>query len=1116
MSIARQNELLSGESWQVLYQSFISINLNATDPVSINAALRNYIQVNYPENFNDWILSSEFVAIIDLLSWLAGTLAFRTDIAARENIIDIAEARESILRLARFLSYNPTRCQPANGVLKVIQISTDDDVVDSFGTNLAGKSILWNDPNNANWLEQYTLVLNDALVTTNPFGVPLADGTVGGVTTQLYRINGLASNSNLAFSATVSGIGMDFEVCNADFIDGGTLTERSPNPLNAMQCYYLNDSNGNNSPRTGFFLLFKQGSTFKQTFNISIPVQNQILDIAAINVNQNDVWVSTVDDNGAVLVDWSKVSTVISSNNITYNNIPSAQRNIFSVVTRDNDQISIRFADGNFGNAPIGNIAVSYRVSNALEYQIKPSEIDNITIPFTYINTFGVPKTLSLTVSLFESISNASASETTEQIRQRAPQIYATQNRMVSGEDYNTFPLVSNLAMKIKAVNRIYSGQSRYIDLHDPTGTFKDLSIFAEDGIFFSDRSDTYFEIPLALNRTSNQLFVDYIQPAIDQYTTANLIRDVLLQNVLDGVITVPANLTWTPANINLFTKSGWFSLPNSVIGNLVQPGAIIQFLINGNLTWIAVIDVQAAINTQPPANTAGPVTLSHEVPAKSTVVAILPRALTILPAFVSTQINFNLDKRISFSLWYDYQTDGGTWTVQPAENDFAEEPMLDPKTGLLLVMNVNYITGLWRINARGLRFVFESLAAVRWYDNGRRSLARLTGEAGSDTIRVLRINQDLHTDARGFALGVNYDLTIDRLWTYEDGTTEPRRTTVVLADINGDGNPDHPDTYYQLLGLGSTANSITTQKIFLFWSNQLQPPFEQPLYTVRVYDTDTLRINDLLQPVGTIAFQIIASDSYVRNQTFWVMGVTGWQQDTTSFRARRGRGPNTAAAWVTETAGTLMPFSDGIAFHWRHYAPSDHRINPSSTNIIDIFVLTYAYDIAVRQWIDNGALLINQPMPPNELDLSIAFSSLETLKMFSDTIVWRPVQYKFLFGSSADPSVQAQFKVVRLSNSAVSDGEIQSKIIISIKTFFDIARWDFGETFYFTELAAFVHQQLVGLISSFVIVPLAAKASFGDNFEISCNADEVFISTAQFSDVLLITANTAINLRIA
>jgi len=65
---ARQAELFAGESWQTIYAAFTQVNFNATDPVSINNALRAYIQMNYPETFNDWIVSSEFVALLDLLS----------------------------------------------------------------------------------------------------------------------------------------------------------------------------------------------------------------------------------------------------------------------------------------------------------------------------------------------------------------------------------------------------------------------------------------------------------------------------------------------------------------------------------------------------------------------------------------------------------------------------------------------------------------------------------------------------------------------------------------------------------------------------------------------------------------------------------------------------------------------------------------------------------------------------------------------------------------------------------------------------------------------------------------------------------------------------------------
>ena len=1245
MSIsARQAELFAGEVWTTLYQAFTQINFNATDPVSINQALQAYIQINYPEDFNDWIVSSEFVALIDLLSWLAGTLAFKTDLAARENFIDTAEARESILRLARFLSYNPSRCQAATGVLKIVSVATDDDVFDSFGVDLANTTILWNDTSNPNWMEQFTTVLNNAFVQTNPFGIPLSVGTVSNVATQLYRVNGLASASSFGFTSNVSGTSMDFEVCNGNFMDGGTLFEQTPNPANAFNFYYLNDGQGNSSTRTGFFLLFKQGTTSQQLFNITVPIENQLLDIAVANINQTDVWVQGVDDSGNVTLTWTQVPSIVNSN-ITYNDIPASQRNIYSVLTRDSDQITIRFSDGLFGNAPTGNIQVTYRVSNGLSYQIKPLEIDNVTLSFAYTNAAGAQKTLALTFSLMESVSNAATAETVEQIRTRAPQVFATQNRMVSGEDYNALPLSSNLAAKIAAVNRVYSGQSRYIDLGDPTGTYQDLVLFADDGILFRDANDTYLEVPSTLNLTTDQIINDYLLPALTQYTTTNLISDVLMQNVLNGTIVAQAN-TWTTSNADLFQTTGWFGATD----NLIQPGAIIQFLINGTPTWVAVIDVQGLITTIPPTNTAGPVTLAQEVPTGSTVLAVLPSASVQISSTVLATITSNISLHLSFSLYYDYYNSGSStgpaWIVGAPQNDFGDpEPALAGTQ--LLMMNVSYISSMWRINSRGLRLVFESVNDIEWFDNGARGLAQLTGEAVQDTVRVMRINRNLN-DPAGYALPLDYNLTIDRLWLYPDGTAEPRRTTVFLADSNQDGYPDQPDLFYKLIdygfsyplngsvlsgatslrfanttgisvgqsvsGVGIVIGTLVTavtpttvtlsqgtttglnngepitigdpdeKNTYLFWSNVVNPPYDEPLDTVVVYDTDTL-LQSATPAIGTVGFQVASTVSYLDDETFWVYNgsILGWQEDTDgSYRMERGRGSNVAASWVILNAAitgtinattltvtavtsgvlaigqtiagdgiilgttitgflsgvggtgtyvvsnsqtvasttilattTATPSGDPLIFQWKHYAPSDHRIDPAQTNIVDIFVLTFAYDISVRQWIANGAILADQPTPPTELDLRLAFSSLESLKMFSDQIVWRPVQYKYLFGTGADPELQAQFKVVRVTNASVSDGEIQTQIITAMNTYFAVGNFDFGETFYYTEMAAYIHQQLAGLIGSIVLVPLASDAAFGDGFEVACRSDEVFISTAQVSDIVLITSNTAVNLRI-
>jgi hypothetical protein len=212
----------------------------------------------------------------------------------------------------------------------------------------------------------------------------------------------------------------------------------------------------------------------------------------------------------------------------------------------------------------------------------------------------------------------------------------------------------------------------------------------------------------------------------------------------------------------------------------------------------------------------------------------------------------------------------------------------------------------------------------------------------------------------------------------------------------------------------------------------------------------------------------------------------------------------------VTQPASNIP-----LAFKWKHFASSDHRIDPSRTNVNDIFVLTSEYDYLTRLWIKQGANPENLPTPPTELDLRLAFEQFEEFRMFSDQIVWRPARYKFLFGNGADDQLKGKFKVVKLPNSSLSDGEIQSQVIRTINNYFDVSLWDFGETFYYTELAGYLHQQLAGVIASVVFVPTFASSNFGDGFEVRCRSDEIFISTAQVSDVQIITSNTAANLRI-
>ena len=124
----RQRNLFAAEDFTVVYDSFKQANFKAYDYDSIRSAMVDYIRDNYPENFNDWISSSEFVALIELIAFMGHNIAFRTDLASRENFLSTAERRASVLRIADFLGYKPTRALPARGLLKISTVKTTQNV----------------------------------------------------------------------------------------------------------------------------------------------------------------------------------------------------------------------------------------------------------------------------------------------------------------------------------------------------------------------------------------------------------------------------------------------------------------------------------------------------------------------------------------------------------------------------------------------------------------------------------------------------------------------------------------------------------------------------------------------------------------------------------------------------------------------------------------------------------------------------------------------------------------------------------------------------------------------------------------------------------------------------
>ena len=83
-----------------------------------------------------------------------------------------------------------------------------------------------------------------------------------------------------------------------------------------------------------------------------------------------------------------------------------------------------------------------------------------------------------------------------------------------------------------------------------------------------------------------------------------------------------------------------------------------------------------------------------------------------------------------------------------------------------------------------------------------------------------------------------------------------------------------------------------------------------------------------------------------------------------------------------------------------------------------------------------------------------------------------------------------------------------------AINAYFDTANWDFGETFYFSELSAYLHSALTPKVSSIIIVPTDTALKFGNLYQINAEPDEIVISAATVNNVEVIPAITAAQLQ--
>jgi len=1125
-STDRQNNLLITQDWKKIYQSFRNADFQSYDFENLRRTMIQYLRTNYPEDFNDYIESSEYLALIDLVAFLGQSIAFRVDLNARENFLELAERRDSVLRLARLISYNAKRNIAGQGLLKFTTVQTTESVLDSNGRNIANQNITWNDPSNTNWNDQFTKVLNAAFPSTQQFGSPAASATIYGIPTSQYRFNGANTDVPVyAFSKTVAGRTMNFEITSTTFTGQSYIYEEAPKVGNHPACVYRNDGHGAGSTGSGFFFNFTQGSLNVGSFVINNPSNNESIDIDTLNINNNDVWLYDLDTNGLEKSLWTQVPTT-SGNNVIYNSLNKKIKNIYSVVTRASDAVSISFSDGTFGTLPLGAFRVYYRISNGLAYTINPADIKNVVISIPYTSQAGNTETLSITLGLASTVSNASPSETNASVKSNAPAVYYTQNRMITAEDYNISPLAATQQVaKIKSVNRASAGISRYFDLKDPTGKYSSTNLFADDGVLYQDIYSSSIRFSY-VTRTDIE--------AVMYNTVANILTSSDIKNFyysnFVNFLTTSLNISWYQKSADSISSTGYVGDVSAVtykVGSYTNTdlkyltvGSLIKFqapagkyfnsknnnalvtattALAGYTSYIwaevsGVVSDGTASNTGLLSTGQGPITLNKVIPSGALITKLIPKFTTTIASSVVTTITDLIFANKPFGLRYDATTQ--TWQIifesnlntvnsfSLANQGDSTNSQQDSSWVLLFTTDNEFYT----ITTRLLRYIFESDAEVRFYFDSTTPLYdTATGTIISDSIKVLSVNtQPDSTNA--FAIDQSWKIVAE--YKGLDGYIDNKKILVTFAENNNNGITNDPETFLNIVA--PTVNPLTKYIV-------------EQRYTLEDGQQDYQYISNVNNTVIIAATQASVQSaliSYKDGQYFYFV-------DTGVVKR------------LTLATATLTPTLDykvytgraGLKFQYTHSADYNSRIDPSPSNIIDVYVLTKNYDTQFRQWL-NGAN-IPEPLPPSSDELyNLLNPNLSLIKSISDEIIYHPVSYKILFGASADLDVQATFKVTKSSSSTASDNDIKSRIVTAINVFFALGNWDFGDTFYFTELSTYVMNQLTPDITNFVIVPTQGDQYFGSLFEIKCPSNSIFINGSTVDNVTIITGITSSNIK--
>ena len=490
-----------------------------------------------------------------------------------------------------------------------------------------------------------------------------------------------------------------------------------------------------------------------------------------------------------------------------------------------------------------------------------------------------------------------------------------------------------------------------------------------------------------------------------------------------------------------------------------------------------------------------GPVTLNEIVPTDAEMAQIIPTYNNTISSTIQNSMIELIKVYDEFGIGYDQAT-REWYIIADADLDLTSDFSLtyaknttSSSLDASWIMHFKATSQVYTVTYRNLEYIYESQSETNFYfDDTVKIYDTRVGRVVRDNIKVLKTNNKPDSNDP-FTIDTN--LQVYKSVVESDGYINTKRVRVSFTDRDDDGIADDPDFFETIVAPDVNANS----KLVFF-----KPVTDQYSFN----DKSPLTAGAVITDFANIDEIEANKNDYPNGQIFYATTSKLFYQISVVSNVKV---VNALSGYTYNTG------RQSLYFQYRHNAPGYKRIDPSPSNIIDLFLLPNEYNDNFRLWAADTTGKLTEPARPTSEALRLNYASLENSKSISDTLIFNSAKFKPLFGSKAENGLRATFKVVKNPNVNVSDSEIRVQVVTALNQYFSLENWDFGETFYFSELSAYLHAELVPNVASIVIVP--DNSTYGNLQQITCNADEIFISVATVDQVAVVPSLTATNLKL-